>query len=395
MIPEAPLVPWLNRLREEVPDVALFDAHTHIGRNDPDEYRCEPEELIAALEVVDARATVFPMHEPDGYPPWNDWVLAAAAESDGRLVAFCRVDPHDNPIAEARRALDAGARGIKLHPRAENFTLDHPALTELYALAQERGVPVLTHAGRGIPALGRHAVDACRAHPGLNMILAHAGISDLAWIWRDARELPNLFFDTAWWSPSDLLALFTLVPPGQILMASDAPYGTISYGAVTGLRYALQVGLTHEQARAVTGGQIARLVAGEQALDLGPAVGSAGLSSDPLLDRLHACLVSAIGQMINGLEARETLALAQLACEVGDDSPHAELCQAILTLIGAAISYEPAPGERPPRFTPGTHFIVFASVLARTPDVPLPDLGGGAPDVSERERDAFGAGGPG
>jgi predicted TIM-barrel fold metal-dependent hydrolase len=385
VISQAPLLPWLNRLREEVPGVLPFDAHTHIGRNDPDEYRCEPEELIEALEVVDARAAVFAMHEPDGYPPWNDWVLAAAADSGGRLVAFCRVDPNDHPIEEARRSLDAGARGIKLHPRAENFTLDHPALTDLYALAEERGVPVLTHAGRGIPALGRHAVDACRAHPGLNMILAHAGISDLAWIWRDAQELPNLFFDTSWWSPSDLLALFTLVPPGQILMASDAPYGNIAFGAVASLRYSLQVGLSHDQARGILGGQIARLLAGEAPLDLGPAVGAAGLNRDPLLDRIHACLTSAIGQMLNGFDARETLALAQLACEVGAESPHAELCEVIITLIDAAIAYTPAPGERPPRFTPGAHLIVFASILARTPDVPLPALHPDA-DVSERRR---------
>lgn len=394
MIPDAPLLPWLDRLREEVPGVAPFDAHTHIGRNDPDEFRCEPDELLAALELVDARAAVFCMHEPDGYPPWNDWVLAAAAASGGRLVAFCRVDPHDSPVNEARRSLDAGARGIKLHPRAEDFPLDHPALEDVFALAQERGVPVLTHAGRGIPALGRHAVDACRRYPGMNLILAHAGISDLAWIWRDAGELPNLFFDTAWWAPSDLLSLFTLVPPGQILMASDAPYGSIAFGAVSGLRYALQAGLSDDQTRAMLGGQMARLIAGEEPLDLGPAVGTGGLAADPLLDRIHACLMSATGQMFNGLDAQETLALAGLACEVGSESPHAELCAVILALIEAAVGYAGAPGERPARFTPGAHLIVFASVLARTPDVPLPSEHPDA-DVSERQRGGFRADAPG
>ena len=196
------------------------------------------------------------MHEPDGYPPANDRAIAVAAESDGRLVSFCRVNPAADPVAEASRCLDAGARGIKLHPRAEQFTLDHPALDQLYALAAERNVPVLVHAGRGIPALGRHAVDACRRRPDLKLILAHAGICDLAWIWHDAAELPNLYFDTAWWSPSDLLALFSLVPPGQILMASDAPYGSIGFGAVATLRYGLQVGLDSDQMRSVAGAQM-------------------------------------------------------------------------------------------------------------------------------------------
>ena len=123
-------------------------------------------------------------------------------------------------------ASTAGARGIKLHPRAERFALDHPALERVFALADERRLPVLVHAGRGIPALGRTRSRPPGAHPGLRLILAHAGISDLAWIWREAPDHPNLFFDTSWWSPADLQALIALVPPGQVLMASDAPYGS-------------------------------------------------------------------------------------------------------------------------------------------------------------------------
>jgi hypothetical protein len=62
-------------------------------------------------------------------------------------------------------------------------------------------------------------------YPDARLILAHAGICDLAWIWRVAPDHPNLLFDTAWWIPADLEALFSLVPPGQIVFASDAPYG--------------------------------------------------------------------------------------------------------------------------------------------------------------------------
>lgn len=37
------------------------------------------------------------------------------------------------------------------------------------------------------------------------------------------REPPNLLFDTAWWNPADLLALFAQVPPGQILFGGGNP----------------------------------------------------------------------------------------------------------------------------------------------------------------------------
>jgi hypothetical protein len=363
---------WLEQLRDEVPGLELFDAHTHIGGNDPDGYRCTAAELTERLELVGARGVVFPMHEPDGYPPANDVVIAEARASDGRLAALCRLNPEDRPLAETERCLDAGARGIKLHPRAERFTLDHPALRDVFALAHERRLPVLVHAGRGIPALGRHAVEVCREFSGVRLILAHAGICDLAWIWRAAAELPNLYFDTSWWSASDLLALLDFVPPGQVLLGSDAPYATPAFGAALALRYALQTGLTDEQIRGVLGGQVERLVAHEDPLDLGPAPRSGSVPQDPLLDRVHTFLVSALGQALHGVEPEEMLQLAGLACEVGDDAPQAAVCRSILAVLEARARHTPVPGERPPRFAKAPHLIVMAIALSRTPDVPPP-----------------------
>ena len=137
------LRPWFDRLLGEVPGVSLFDAHTHVGQNDPDGFKQTPEELLEALAAVDAKALVFPMHEPDGYAGPNDAVMEAVAASGGRLRALCRVQPKDpGAVAEARRCLDAGVNGIKLHPRAEQFGLDEPAVRGLVALAHERRLPV-------------------------------------------------------------------------------------------------------------------------------------------------------------------------------------------------------------------------------------------------------------
>src|SRR4051812_1516520 len=136
------LRPWYEALAARAPGIDPFDVHTHIGSADPDEFTSEPAELLASLDEVGGRACVFPMHEPGGYPQANDRVIAEAAASGGRLVPFCRVDPHADAVAEARRALEAGARGIKLHPRAESFTLDHPAVDGLFELSEERRVPI-------------------------------------------------------------------------------------------------------------------------------------------------------------------------------------------------------------------------------------------------------------
>jgi hypothetical protein len=343
--------------------------------------RQTPEELLAALARARARAVVFPLHEPAGYPPANDRVLEAAAASGGRLVAFCRVDPHADAVAEARRCLDAGARGIKLHPRAERFTLSVPAVRDVVALAHERRVPVLIHAGRGIPALGRDTVRLSGEFPGASLILAHAAISDLAWLWRALPEHPNLFIDTAWWDPADLIALFTLAPPGQILWASDSPYGLPLTSAVLHLRLATQAGLDGRALRSIAGAQIERLLAGEGPADAGPPV-RAARPLDPLLERAVSHTVQAVARTFGQGEPEEPVALARLACAVGLDGPHADVFAAVLELLELYEEHlEPAPAGR--RFPLATRLLVAAATVARTPDVPLPALPHAPPPTRE------------
>ena len=75
MVSDAPLLPWLDLLRSEIPGLEPLDAHTHLGSNDPDGYRCTREELTESLVRMDGRAIVFPMQEPDGYAAANDVII--------------------------------------------------------------------------------------------------------------------------------------------------------------------------------------------------------------------------------------------------------------------------------------------------------------------------------
>jgi predicted TIM-barrel fold metal-dependent hydrolase len=364
--------------------VDLFDAHSHTGSNDPDGRTFSLDELVETMSSAGSRAVFFTMHEPSGYSEANDRVLAEAEQAGGRLVPFCRVNPHDDALAEARRCLDNGARGIKLHPRAEQFTLDHPAVGDLFALAEERGVPILTHAGRGIPALGRHVLEHATRHPGANVILAHAGICDLAWIWRRAADHPNVFFDTAWWNPADLVTLFSLVPPRQILYGSDAPYGRPFLSVTLAARCGLEAGLSPDQMRGVMGGQLERLLDGEPLLDLGSPNGNGTVEIDLLLERVASCLVFTVGPAFGGVPplVAEGIALARLACEVGDEAPQAETCRAVLELLDQFDEMGGAETAR--RGTLQLGLIILALCIARTGSVPVPPLGDGKADVSER-----------
>ena len=314
--------------------------------------------------------------------------MRAAADSEGKLVSFCRVDPRDGAVAEATRALDAGARGIKLHPRAEQFGLEEPAVRDIVALAHERSVPILIHAGRGIPALGQHTVALSGEFPDAKLILAHAAISDLAWLWKVMPEHPNVFVDTAWWNPADLIALFTLAPPAQILWASDSPYGLPVMSTVIALRCAVQAGLGPDALRLVAGGQLERVLNGSGPADAGPPPGRA-VALDPLLERVVTHLVAAMARAFARTDPSESLALARLSCAVGEDAEHADVFSAVLELLDHFEEHKHVPATDGRPFPPAGRFVVTALAVARTPDVPLPATGHDAPPTrAEAERGA-------
>ena len=123
---------------------------------------------------------MFPLHDPDRRPAYripNDRVLQWARESEGRLFAFCRLDPADDPVAEAKRCLALGARGIKLHPRAQSFGFGDAAADAIFQVARDAGVPILIHAGRGMPPMTPLA-DLALRYPDVPLVLAHAAIAD-------------------------------------------------------------------------------------------------------------------------------------------------------------------------------------------------------------------------
>jgi predicted TIM-barrel fold metal-dependent hydrolase len=364
------LTPWTEQTLALLPNTTLFDAHTHIGVNDPDGFKCTADELLATLAPTGSRAVVFAMHEPDGYPPANDHVLQAAADSGGRLVAFCRVNPRAvDPVAEIARCVAAGARGIKLHPRAEAFELDEPAMRDVVAFADAERLPILIHAGRGIPALGAHVLEFAAQFPRARFILAHCAVCDLAWIWRRLYEFPNVFIDTAWFSAADQLAVYSHIPPGQILYATDIPFGTPPLAVIGSLRPALQAGLTPAQLASVMGEQLARIVAGQDTLDLGPAVGEGRLRRDSLLARVEYFLDAAFGVAIAGGDDAEMIDLARLATLVGADAPQAPACESIRELLALALT-KPLGATLTDRFE-HIHLLVAAAAIAATPDVPV------------------------
>ena len=365
------VLPWLDRLRRELPAGTLFDVHTHVGAHDPSGFTASLDELLGSLALADARAAVFPLAEPDGYGAANLACAEVAAGSNGRLVAFARTTPEEVQDGRLEEALDAGARGIKLHLSSDEFSLDDPRLEPALASADERHLPVLVHAGPELDPIGDQALATCERWPGLRLVLAHCALTDLGCLHRHVPEVPNLFFDTSWWTPGHLMALLRLVPPGRVLAASDLPYSTPVSHLMATARCAWQAGLDPAQVASVMGGQAARLVEGREPLDLGPAPAAEAAPVGPLLEAVSSSLLTAVEAMQRGLEPEVPLRVARLACHVPDDDPQAPVLASVRRLLDL---YEEHHERLPHRnqFTPGWDLLAAAAVVARTPAAPVP-----------------------
>jgi uncharacterized protein len=315
-----------EELKQELPaDAELFDAHVHLG-NDIDGFRGVYEELERIHDRVGiSRAFMFCMDEPDRHPAFrapNDRTLEYGRRSEGRFIPFVRLDLAETPIEEGERCLDLGARGIKLHPRAQRFLLNDERLAPIFALAAERRVPILIHGGRGLPPIADHLARLVDQFPEAQLIIAHAGIADLAGLAGRFAGKAGVFFDTSVWSPVDLLSFYHQVSPEQVLYASDYPYGRQPSSLLIALRTARSAGLTDEQIRNMLAGNAQRIADGEPPFEPSPPQRGGTFTQTMAFARIHQYLSMATPLLwTRQADSIGVMGLALNACNERDGSP--------------------------------------------------------------------------
>jgi uncharacterized protein len=341
---------WDEELHRELPDgVASFDAHTHLG-TDIDGMVGIYEDLERGMDKYGmSRCFVFCLDEPDRHPAFragNDRTLAFAERSNGRMIPFVRLDLAEDPIGEAARCLDLGARGIKLHPRAQKFLLNDERLSPIFELAADREVPILIHGGRGLPPIADDLARVVDRYPKAQLIVAHAGIADLAGLADRLGGKAGVFFDTSVWSPVDLLGLYRLVGPEQVIYASDYPYGQQPSSLLIALRTARLAQLDEAEVRGVLCDNANRIADGEPPLEPSAPKGLDVFRQPIAFARIHQYLSMATPLLWTRQQDRVgVLGLALNATEDRANGHRAELEQIRELLLAAQDMWQALPDE--------------------------------------------------
>jgi uncharacterized protein len=332
----APFEEEAQRLRPAQGEV--FEAHAHLGL-DEDGRSLDAQTLLAQLDAAGAgRACVFALHDPERKPAYrlpNDRVLAWAAENDSRLIPFCRLDPGEEPVQEGARCIERGARGIKLHPRAQEFGFEVPHMEGIFALAEEAAVPILIHAGRGMPPIAEALADLALRHPEVVLILAHAAICDQGVLTARLADHPGVLYDTSCFFPVDVMALLGRVPAERVVLASDPPYGMTSSGLYFALRMAAHAGLDERATRALLGETMAGLMDGRGLPGARAPRGASQLTLGTRLARVYG-YGSLAGPALFAGAREQAQAMLDLAISVCRDPDPGEEGRA-LDQIGAAL----------------------------------------------------------
>jgi uncharacterized protein len=173
----------------------------------------------------------------------NDEMLEAAERNSDVFIPFVMVDPWREHAGadEAKRLIDAGARGFKFHPPSQGFYANDQRMYELYAVIAAAKLPALFHTGQTAVGQGAGAGGGIRLKygnpiylddvavdfPDMPIIMAHPSFP-----WQDealavALHKAQVYIDLSGWSPKyfppQLVHYSNTLLKNKVLFGSDHP----------------------------------------------------------------------------------------------------------------------------------------------------------------------------
>lgn len=199
----------------------IIDAHNHLGHRH--DIGISTEDFLKRMDraAVDM-AVCFP-------PPviWdNEYVYQATKQHPDRIIQFVGINPwKETAKDELRKYLDLGAKGLKLHPVRDSYSLaDKVMVNPLFEICQEYKVPILAHGKDEWSNTPWHFHAMAQRFPEVTLILAHCGHN---WLRDDAIEVAkqneNIWIESSIMYTDYVRKVIEEVSPLRMIMGTDAP----------------------------------------------------------------------------------------------------------------------------------------------------------------------------
>lgn len=254
----------------------IIDAHTHIHPNPKgfgEKYNASLENLITSLDKCDVdKAIVLPI-----YPEIpNKFVADACKKYPDKLIGFASVNPLEGINAAEILENDVkeyNLKGLKLHPRLQDFDLGDSRLIPVFHKCAELKIPVVIDAFPGINLSSNESIPLLIGRiasivPEVNIIIAHAGgykIWDTLFV---AKSHKNLYLDISY-TPfyfqgssiePDLEFVIKKIGANRCIYGSDHPELELSNTFDLAVKLLTKYGLSEEEMKYILGETISSLI---------------------------------------------------------------------------------------------------------------------------------------
>jgi uncharacterized protein len=208
-------------------NVTIIDSHTHVGV-DVDGHKMTAASLLKTMKSNDInKSIVFPADDPRAGKTFsfpNERILRAYRYAPDFFIPFFRLNPNYNWKQEFDKRVSQGFRGVKLHPRSQDFQIDSPKAMKLYGQMEKTNLILLIHTGFGVDTAASELAKVAKAFPKLKILVGHGGFADLDNVINALSGLDNVMFEISTMRIFDLLELLNRVPVRNIVFGSDIPY---------------------------------------------------------------------------------------------------------------------------------------------------------------------------
>ena len=225
------------------------------------EYDLTDGELLVAMDRAGVdRAVIAPVDRCMAVDnrEGNDLLLKAAAGHPDRLIPACSANPWygSRAVAEAKRAVDGGARVLVLHPFVQGYLADDELVWPLLDAAREEKVPVYIHTGPPGNATPWHVTNLAERYADVDFLMGHCGSTDFKIdMVEAARAACNVYCESSLARPFGFVDDLRRVGWDRGIMSSFSPVNDLEFEWVQ-----MRAFLPPEAEGAVCGGNLCRLL---------------------------------------------------------------------------------------------------------------------------------------
>ena len=210
----------------------VVDFHYHVGSMGRAGLPAKPDLYLRVMDAAGVdRACINGAIHGDA-KRGNDLVASFVDRHPDRFIPVAFVSPHygDEAVGELERCFDElGAKFLKIYADFLGRPHDDPVYFPTFEFCDDRGLAVLHHASYPFDPKTLHLPDRYRAlherFPNVVWVLAHAGAGNRWDAVETAREVPNVYLETAARAgpAGSIERVVAAVGADRVLYGSDMP----------------------------------------------------------------------------------------------------------------------------------------------------------------------------